>query len=339
MSPRRSRAVVRAWKRLTKRKAELVFITIAALCLSRIMRSYGQSKETLRCCRTGPSAEGCIRCPPRSAVFCKNCSTPAGSRSAENQMAEDIIFPYKYLVNVPNACKGSALRYLVAVSSEPENLVDRQLLRMSVVNVYLPNSTVRRIFFMGRPNDSYAMERLNEEHGTHRDLVIGDFSSTPENATLVSIMVLKWVMTFCPNAEFTVKLSTSGRVNMRSLRLSYRLFKELQPDYELFGTVVPLDGQACIQTLGDRTLSYCLGPGYLAGCVYVMTHDAVRPMFYAVADNPIFPREELYVTYFLAQSIGARKADVTTFNGCYLNSMSQSKPGLGSWLRRKLGIE
>ncbi|XP_064469360.1 beta-1,3-galactosyltransferase 1-like [Ornithodoros turicata] len=325
------------WKRLVKRKIAAVFIVFAIVSLAEVQQYIQRPKRTRHCCKGSSEAEDCNRCSPHSTFFL-NTLPEAGSPRRLNERANNV-FPYKYIFNVPGACKSTSLHYLVATNSEPQNLVDRQQLRSSVGNFLLPNATVRRLFFMGRPNHRYPMEELHEEQSYFQDIVLGDFSGTPENATLVSVMILKWVMTYCRNAKFVIKLSNDGRLSAESLRLSYGTFKKYSAHYQLLGNLVSLNGQTCTQPSEDSEApTDCSGAGYLTGCVYLMTQEVVRPMFYAVAKNPIIPAEDLYMTYILAESVGARKADVTVFHGCSLKPRREPL-GLLAVLVRKFGLE
>lgn len=333
--------ITRIWKRLAKRKIQLVLFAAVILCLTKVMRTNSEPHRTPRYSTAKSAAPVCLNCPPRSVVHCNNCSVPNDSSlhlPDPVKEAEDTIFPYTYLANSPRACKSSSLQFLVAVSSAAENLVDRQLVRMSLQCSYRPNASIRHVFFMGRPDGRYPMGRISEEVDTHGDIVMGDFPGTLDNATLVSVMILKWTITFCPNADFIVKLSTNGRVNPRALLSSYDVFRDFHMEYDLYGTVVPLDGQPCQPMLGG-ILSYCPGMGYLVGCAYIITQQLVRPMFYAVAENTIIPSEDIYMTYLLAESVGARRMDVVLINGCYFSYGKRKKPGFFGSLKVMLGFQ
>ncbi|XP_064463719.1 lactosylceramide 1,3-N-acetyl-beta-D-glucosaminyltransferase-like [Ornithodoros turicata] len=311
--------VVRAWTlRLLRQKAKLLVLVIFVLFLSGIVSTLNQDAERF----TGP---------PRLESTCTNCSHHGST-------AQDSAFPYGYTINRPRACDVVSLLYLIAVHSEPRNLVDRQLIRADVGSASHRNFTTRLIFFMGLPaNGEYPMDRIHEE-AAYGDIVLGNFSGALGNATMVSIMILKWTDTFCSNAQFIVRLSDSGRTSARALRSMYEFLRTYSRVFDLFGSVVNLDGQPC-EVLSNGELRYCPGPGYLTGCVYIMTGRAVRPLYEAVVRNPVVPVvPELYVTYLLAESAGARRADILRVRGCYLERIPLTR-GIVRWFRMKLGIQ
>ncbi|XP_064469359.1 UDP-GalNAc:beta-1,3-N-acetylgalactosaminyltransferase 1-like [Ornithodoros turicata] len=330
----RRRQVLRALvRRMVKR--EVLVLVACVLFLSGVMSILNRQGERLPCCGTlFPLPPNCRRCPPRFEAPCTNCSKPG---SMPYYSSEGNVSSIDYAVNAPRACKVDDLHYLIAVHSEPHNLVDRQILRMAIGGPRWRNVTIRRIFFMGVPANNEPLLGQILDESKRGDVVIGNFTATPANATLVSVMILKWTVEFCPNAQFIVRLSDSGRTDAKALRSTYRLLKKYSSEFDFFGSLVTLDGQAC-DVLSGGELKYCAGPGYLTGCVYVMTGHIVRSLYSAAVHHPVFPvAHELYVTYLLADSVGARRVDFVHVHGCYLKRRISTR-GIANWLRMRIGL-
>lgn len=296
--------------------------------------------------RSGPSAE---------AVFCRNCSlpTPTSIKSSDPEKSlREPLFAYRFLWNVGYRCHvhrgdGDAgspppFRYLVAVNSLPKNYPLRQIMRNEAwEQLWRPSGrTALLLFFLGMPRSPREKDKLRSEIARYGDIVVGDYDATPENATLTSLMILKWTSRFCREARFLVKVDDGAHVDYRFLRESYDFFAKQSSDYEMFGSFVPLGARPCQEPPGDsNVIRNCSDSrGYLVGCAYVLTADVVEPLLYAAVTEhaPPTPPEDLYVTGTLADSVSARRAEVAHFEGCYVTYAKKARIWQGGplyWLR------
>ncbi|CAN8025868.1 unnamed protein product [Ixodes persulcatus] len=242
------------------------------------------------------------------------------------------------MANAPNLCVGNveSVDYLIAVNSLAKNLVDRNILRTQLWTLHNSNSTIKLVFFLGRPIEPALIEHINEEIRTTDDLVIGNFDGTPENLTLSALMMLQWVVRFCGKAKFVIKVGDSGRVSLKLLRKSLEFFKELSTDFDMFGNYVSLDGEPCLESQREMSIGTCPGRGYLSGCAYMVVDRMVGPLLKAARGRDTVPPEDVFVTGVLARDAGARRADVAHFDGCYLTFPKRPtvwQQGLLPWLR------
>ncbi|KAH9369217.1 hypothetical protein HPB48_016932 [Haemaphysalis longicornis] len=287
----------------------------------------------------------CRNCPGPEAVFCHNCSLPLPASIKRNDPEKSLpqpLFSYGYLSNVYEPCyvngaNSPPVRYLVAVNSLPENYASRMILRSNALPYRLYAAGARLIFFLGKPRKLRLRAMITMEIMNFGDIVVGDYDATPENATLTSLMILKWKTEFCPEAKFLVKVDDQGNVNYKFLRDYYDFFLRQSSDFEMFGSFVPLGGQPCQEPPLDSDVRNCTGiRGYLVGCAYLLTYDVVSPLlFAAAAEHAPTPPEDLYVTGTLGDSVNARKADLVNFEGCYVGYAKVAavgEQGLFYWL-------
>ena len=74
------------------------------------------------------------------------------------------------------------------------------------------------MFVVGRPRGDLQEEAgLIKEASLFQDLIIADFVDTYENLTLKTISALQWVSTYCPNAEFVLKVDSDMMINFENL--------------------------------------------------------------------------------------------------------------------------
>lgn len=284
----------------------------------------------------------CSNCPPQEVLLCNGCNILRNPslKNFEATYARSSFF-YEFVRNVPvEYCNpGAKLTYLIAINSLPENVVDRNIIRMDLWQLRNASSRLKFLFFMGRPTEAVIDAHVYVEANAQGDIVMGDFLGTSANTTLTTVMILRWMTQYCTNADFLLKIDDAGRVNAHFLMTYYGHFKDLSRDNEMFGNLVPLDGKPCFDSPYMMYVSSCTGRSFLTGCAYMMTADVIEPLLRATTHNELIPSENIYVTDILAQSVNARKADVPHFSGCYVTftkSVDSWEHGLLYWIRDRL---
>ncbi|KAK8765709.1 hypothetical protein V5799_031684, partial [Amblyomma americanum] len=204
------------------------------------------------------------------------------------------------------------------------------------------SSSVKLIFFTGRPSNAVLLARVLRERDLNADLVLADLEGKPESASLMTLMLLRWTAEFCPSAPFLVKITDEGRVSGRFLEGAYNLNVELSSQFDLFGSFVSLRGEPCSEPPPYHSTRRCPDQGgFLSGCAYMLARRVVRPLLRAsVAQPPVLP-EDVYVTGILAETIGARRAEMTNFEGCYFSfvkAMPFKPQNMHYWFRDRFLI-
>merc|ERR1711894_270919 len=74
------------------------------------------------------------------------------------------------------------------------------------------------IFLLGQGRDKQS--KIQDESTLYKDIVQEDFEDTYHNLTLKTIMGLKWMAIFCPQAEFVLKTDDDIYVNVDFLHRS-----------------------------------------------------------------------------------------------------------------------
>ena len=60
---------------------------------------------------------------------------------------------------------------------------------------------------MGTPTSDDDLKIIQEEQKLYGDIVQGSFIESYKNLTLKAVMALKWVATYCQNAQYAIKVS------------------------------------------------------------------------------------------------------------------------------------
>ncbi|KAH6929519.1 hypothetical protein HPB50_001851 [Hyalomma asiaticum] len=241
-------------------------------------------------------------------------------------------------------CRESSVpvQYVIAVSSSPSATYRRNIIRADLWHTRNASSSVKLIFFTGRPENSSLLAIVERERDSNADLVLGNYSGVPESASLATLMLLRWVAEFCPAASFVIKTTDEGHVNPRFLKTSYEFNVKLAEDFDMLGSFVSLHGEPCSEPPPQHSVRRCPDhDGFLSGCAYMLTSRIVRPLLKASATHPPVLPEDVYVTGTLAEAIGARRGEPASFEGCYysyVKTMSFTPKNALYWLRDRLRV-
>ncbi|XP_050295285.1 beta-1,3-galactosyltransferase 1-like [Anthonomus grandis grandis] len=124
---------------------------------------------------------------------------------------------YQRLINLSNftfisisneTCKTFLL---VLISSAPKNFKRRKVIR----DTWGQNDAkVKTLFMIGSVIQTEIQQSLNYENVLYKDIVQGNFQDSYDNLTYKSVMALKYVTYYCPNAKYILKADDDIFVNM-----------------------------------------------------------------------------------------------------------------------------
>lgn len=124
---------------------------------------------------------------------------------------------YQQLINLKNFsftiinnCGNSTLLLLVLVHSHSKNFEKRQIIRKTWGQ---NNKNLKTFFMTGFIEDPIIVEKLSEENTKYGDLVQGSFVEHYKNLTYKHIMVFKYAIYHCPQAEYILKTDDDVFVN------------------------------------------------------------------------------------------------------------------------------
>jgi len=237
--------------------------------------------------------------------------------------------PFNYVINPTSACFGDIF-LIIYVHSAPGHFKQRMAIRETWGNVgNFPDIVVKVVFLLGIiPTDEgrSVQEALLMEADNYGDIVQEDFVDSYRNLTYKGIMGLKWISTYCRNAQFVLKSDDDIFINIFSLvthlqRLSAQKKKPLS---ELLLCLVWYR----MKVMRDRRSKWYLSPKefpkdvfptYCSGSAFIMTPDVAAAMFNASFHVPFFWVDDFYVTGLLAHEVGVSHQN---FNSVYMLSPS-----------------
>lgn len=184
----------------------------------------------------------------------------------------------------------------------------------------------RAFFLVGRPDDTPSgkilQERVASESEQYGDVIQADFRDTYRNLTLKSVFLLKWTYMYCATSRFVMKADDDIFVNVRNLMLFLRTQGSRQRHTRPF-----LAGKIHLTNEPSRELgskAYLPAsvfaseslPQYVSGPSYVMSKDAVRPLFMGALETPFLYLEDVFVTGIVAHKVDVERVNSPCFSCC-----------------------
>ncbi|XP_062874035.1 beta-1,3-galactosyltransferase 2 [Trichomycterus rosablanca] len=220
-------------------------------------------------------------------------------------LPEDLYKPvsplsYKYLLNQPNLCQ-RRIPFLVLMI--PVRLQDRES-RAAIRKTWgqenlVPNVDIVRVFFIGQPkeNDPKHQEDLQKESKTHLDIVQMDFLDTYHNLTIKTMMMMNWLDTHCPTAQYAMKIDADIFLNVPYL-VDYLQNQAYKQDY-ITGSVItdgtPRRNKYSKWYLSEELYPEDKFPPYLSGAGYVFSVDLASKIVQASRFVVPIPLEDVYI--------------------------------------------
>ncbi|XP_072906348.1 beta-1,3-galactosyltransferase 9 [Hemitrygon akajei] len=206
------------------------------------------------------------------------------------------------------ACGDSDLFLLAVVSSKAENRTRREIIRRTWANVTkVQGYHLMTLFAIGIPQAPATQEDINEEFANHEDIIQGTFLDSPSNNIHKTIMIIRWVVTFCPKALFILKSDEETFVNYRSL-MEYLLgLKRHAEDLyigRVYHQVLPIRNPLSKHYMPVSRYSEKFYPDYCSTTAYVISQDVARKIFVVSLVTDTSMPEDVYV------GICAKKAGV-----------------------------
>ncbi|VDP12156.1 unnamed protein product [Soboliphyme baturini] len=209
--------------------------------------------------------------------------------------------PFRYLIFNEDLCKGSRsdVYLLVVVHTHPRNFNRRMFMRKTWANpVLYPYLQMVVLFAMGSANDT--SEDFNTavrvESNRFHDIVQEDFLDSYRNLTYKAIMWLRWSAFYCPQVAYVLKIDDDifsifclNWKNMEVIRDNGSKWYVSKEDYP-----------------SDQYLSYCSGSAYL------LTADALFPMYKASRRVRFFWVDDVYVTGLLRTYSGVEVKSIAS---------------------------
>lgn len=222
--------------------------------------------------------------------------------------------PSKYrFVSSPDLCPKSGangeIQFLVLAQSAVKNFDRRTLVRKTWGSVCKRSSTTagasspaalcRLGFVMGTTKDQSLERKVREEADRYGDVVRSNFEDSYYNLSLSTVTALRWAHESCSDYKYLLKADDDTFVNLaalgRYLATSARRRRKAIYGYLMKGFRPNRDRNSKWFT-SPQLYNKARLPDFVSGFAYVVTRDAVEPLYAAARTTIMFPFEDVYVT-------------------------------------------
>ena len=223
---------------------------------------------------------------------------------------------------------------LVAAISTISNRVQRNQIRQSWNGAnktgtywHLCNNTemcywmkerVKIVFIVGLTTNLLLQKQLDAEQNQHGDIIQGTFLDHYRNLTLKSLLMIHWWKTYCPSAQFLLKIDDNVYLNLSIMletiasvnRNSYR--HGFIAGYTV--AVHPVNRRKSskfyVPQWQYKNFNY---PGHVAGPAYVISREAVEFLWKASVKIPKIHIEDIYLTGLCREAANVDMVNRTEF--------------------------
>ncbi|XP_074650240.1 beta-1,3-galactosyltransferase 5-like [Tubulanus polymorphus] len=224
--------------------------------------------------------------------------------------------------SMPNigVCSNSFVEIVVIVISAVKRYEQRQLIRGSWAQ--WKNDKYKVVFFMGKPGNGTSPNGLANEAETYGDIVQADFRDTYWNLTMKSVLMLRWLNEYCPDAKYAMKVDDDVYVHIpnlaNSLEETYKLHRQFFLCRVQYLSIPKRYRNSKFYVSYDEWPetfypNYCIGGGYS------WTNSLTRRLYSFHKRFPMFRMEDVYVTGILG-----RAADVVHLDNHLIEADIQS---------------
>lgn len=233
-------------------------------------------------------------------VFLSSVSVSKQSAGPSPVPAEEyrLINPltYQYLLNQPDACADRSPFLVLMVPVAPQEAAAREAVRRTWGS---PGRDTITLFFAGLPyrgQQSPIQEALEKESKLHADIIQMNFMDRYQNLTIKTMMMMKWLATYCPNASYAMKVDADIFVNV------YYLIERLRSSPRqgfITGSVIrdgrPKRDPNSKWYLSEEVYPENSFPPYVSGAGYVFSADMAPRISWASRFVRMIPLEDVYV--------------------------------------------
>ncbi|KAI0234284.1 Beta-1,3-galactosyltransferase 1, partial [Lamellibrachia satsuma] len=191
----------------------------------------------------------------------------------------------------------------VYLHSAPGNSERRDLVRQTWANRrLLKYHNSRVVFLLGLPKNNETQVKLRAEFAQHGDIVQGNFDDDYRNLTLKGIMGLKWISTYCAQAQYALKSDDDAFVNIFGL---LDVMEKNTDKKRLIACVAYNEGSMPILRYPRKCYKWCIKyweligrshyPQYCSGLAFLLSREMVSEMYAASLKTPFFWVDDAYV--------------------------------------------
>ncbi|KAK8757630.1 hypothetical protein V5799_004743 [Amblyomma americanum] len=213
---------------------------------------------------------------------------------------------YRFTVN-PKLCINNGSQpvyFLVLVQSAVKNFERRTLIRDTWGSECgskgsAATALCRLGFVLGTSSDPVLERKVRDESSRYGDLVRSDFADSYYNLSLSTVTALRWAHQHCTDYRYLVKADDDAFVNLAALR-DYLAARPTHRRTAIYGYLMkgfrPNRNKGSKWFTSPELFAKARLPDFVSGFAYVVTRDAVKPLYAAAQVTAMFPFEDVYVT-------------------------------------------
>ncbi|XP_022100319.1 beta-1,3-galactosyltransferase 1-like [Acanthaster planci] len=239
-------------------------------------------------------------------------SSSNNSRESESQdrpmYSNRIINPHPFHFTITNheACTNAIkewsmpLRLLILVKSRPEDIFDRQQIRLTWGRVQnISNQLTLTMFLLGQTANETVRNGVFHESIRFNDIIQENFIDAYTNLTYKTMMGFRWVAAFCPFASFVASVDSDIILNLHnllqrladrprysfaegSLKTNWTPYRDAEGLYKKWYTPVELYPEPTY-------------PPFFPGGCYVMSCDVATTIFQESVHVRFLPWDDVFV--------------------------------------------
>ncbi len=225
------------------------------------------------------------------------------------QTSDSFMFPL--MINNPELCLGDDdIHHVILVVSAPSHIASRDALRKTwTQNNLLQRFPSRTIFVFGNTYNDDTQRQLEKESRHYKDIIQANFEESYHNLTLKVLVGIKWVMTYCSDAQYILRTNDDVMIDMitfvkvltNKFKHTKRSLMGLLIQNEIIGRKPRPCGKFCVAKYDHGHYKYY--PIFLQGSFYVLTRDIIEDLYVVALRCTYFWIEDAYLTGFLVQTM------------------------------------
>ncbi|XP_062582547.1 beta-1,3-galactosyltransferase 1-like [Saccostrea cucullata] len=204
---------------------------------------------------------------------------------------------FSYLISESEACEEEHIFLLVIVCVSSGNSEQRQTIRETWGSVAEYDPSIKLMFLLGNPQNITIQTQVVVESAKYHDVIQEDFIDSYRNLSIKSVALLKWVHQFCNDAEYVLKTDDDMFIHIRNL---ITILKKKNPINAVIGRRIngatPLRDENSKWYTSVNEYSKRYYPPYCSGTAYVLSGDAIEPLFNITQKVALFWLEDIYIT-------------------------------------------
>ncbi|XP_022655313.1 beta-1,3-galactosyltransferase 5-like isoform X1 [Varroa jacobsoni] len=225
------------------------------------------------------------------------------SRRAWFNTSQRYTYDYVETIRPIGSCEN--LRFLFVVASAVENINQREAVRSTWASeVRTISGRGKTVFLLGSGKNSSFQEKIKLESRKYGDILQYAFDDTYRNATIKSIMMLRWAANCRPT--YLVKADDDMMINVLQLRKNIDTLGSMGIPFAAgLGHFEkgPIRDKSSKWYVSKEEYPDDVFPNYLGGSLYVITGNVIGQMFKEVFRTALISMEDVFVTGFLATKL------------------------------------